>query len=66
MNLKNEINAIHPNLVQKLGFQFKKTNFGSQNIDRSYLNIFGIVIVEFFTKDKFKIICFFEKTFLLV
>lgn len=65
MNLKNEINAIHPNLVQKLGFQVKKTNFGSQNIDRSYLNIFGIVIVKFFTEDKLKIIRFFEKTFLL-
>ena len=38
--------------AMKLGFYTKKIDVNIQKIDRSYLNIFGIVIVDYQVKNK--------------
>lgn len=59
------MNAIYPNLAQKLGFWINKININSQKIDKSYLNTFNIIIAKFSAENKLRLIFFFEKTFLL-
>lgn len=43
----------------------RKTNVGTEKIDKSYLDTFGIVIAGFLTKNRLRKIRFFEKIFLL-
>lgn len=51
--------------TKKLGLWIYKIKVGTQKIDSSKLNIFGIIIVFFLIKDKERRSHFFEKTFLL-
>lgn len=46
-NSRNKVNAMSPDIVEKLGPQVWKTNIGVQKIDGSMLEIFGIVIANF-------------------
>lgn len=64
-DLENKINAMHPNLAQKLGLQVKKTHVDTRKIDKSYLDTFGMVIARFSAKNQLRWICFFKKIFLL-
>lgn len=64
--LDSKVNAIHPNLTKKLSLQICKIKVGTQKIDRSKLDIFGMIIISFFIVKKEKKSCFFKKNFLLV
>ena len=52
INLKNEINAIHQAYNIKLGFYTKKIDIGIQKIDKLYLNVFEMIIVEYLVENK--------------
>ena len=43
----SEVNTMSPAYVERLGFYIQKTNVGAQKIDRSVLEIFGMVITNF-------------------
>ena len=49
----------------KLGFCIKKIDISMQKIDRSYLDIFRIVIIDYLNKNKLGKVRFFYSTFLL-
>ena len=65
INSGNETNVIHPAYVTKLGLHTKKINVGTQEIDRSYLDTFGIVIADCSVKNKLGRVIFFQKDLLL-
>ena len=46
-NSGNKINAMNLNYAQKLKFKIWKTNIGTQKIDGSILEAFGMVIAKF-------------------
>lgn len=47
LDLSSKINAMNLLYTKKLGFQIRQTDIGAQKIDKSYLNMFEIVIVGF-------------------
>ena len=61
----SKVNAIYPAYTTKLGLRTKKINVGTQKIDGSHLDIFGIVIADCLVKNKLGRVRFFQKTFLL-
>ena len=61
----NEVNAIHPAYIKKLGFDIQKTNIEAQKIDGTTLENLGMVIAIFSVHNKARKVCFFEETFLL-
>ena len=56
---------MYPAYATKLGFCTKKIDVGTQKIDRSHLDTFGIVIADCSVKNKFERVQFFQETFLL-
>lgn len=50
----SELNAMHLNVAQKLDLQIKKFNLGAQKIDWSYLDIFGMWLIDFQPKISLK------------
>ena len=56
---------MHPAYTTKLGLCARKIDVGIQKIDRSHLDIFGIVIANCLVNNKLKKIQFFQKSFLL-
>ena len=56
---------MHPIYATKLGLCAKKIDVGTQKINGSHLDIFGMVIVDYPVKDKLETLRFFQKTFLL-
>ena len=56
---------MYPAYAMKLGFRAKKIDVGTQKIDRSHLNTFGMVIADCSVKNKLGRVRFFQKTFLL-
>ena len=44
LNSGSEVNAMNPAYAEKLGLRIRKTNVGTQKIDGSSLDTFGIVI----------------------
>ena len=48
----SEVNTMHPVYVMKLGFRARKIDVCAQKIDGSYLDIFGMVIVDCSVKYK--------------
>ena len=60
----SEVNAMDPAYATKLGFCARKIDIGVQKIDRSHLDIFGIVIVDCSVEDKLERVWFFQKNFL--
>ena len=65
MDLASEVNAMQPVYTMKLGFHVRKINVNAEKIDRSYLDIFGMVIIDLLVKNKLGRAQFFRKTFLL-
>ena len=61
----SKVNAMHPTYATKLGLCARKIDVNAQKINRSYLDIFGMVIVDCLVKNKLGRIRFFQKTFLL-
>ena len=52
INSSSEVNAMHSAYATKLGLCTRKIDVSAQKIDGSYLDIFGIVIVDYSVKDK--------------
>ena len=48
----SKINAINPAYAKKLGLRISQTNVKAQKIDKTHLNIFGIVIIGFSLQDQ--------------
>lgn len=65
INLINKINTIYSDYTIKLSFYTKKIKIDMQKIDKSYSNIFKIVITNCLIKNKLESIQFFYKAFLL-
>ena len=65
IDLGSEVNTMHPAYATKLGLRTRKIDVGAQKINGSYLDTFGMVIVDCSVKDKLKRVQFFQKTFLL-
>ena len=65
LNNSNEINAISPGYIEKLGFKIWKTNIGAQKINSSILETFRIVIIDFQIENKISRPRFFQKTCLV-
>ena len=63
--MDSKVNAINPTYAKKLGLRVKQTDVEAQKIDRSYLNIFGMVIAGFSLQHKLGKVRFFQKTFLV-
>ena len=61
----SKVNAMPPAYAIKLGLCTGKIDVGTQKIDRSYLDTFGMLIADCSVKDKLKRVWFFQETFLL-
>lgn len=61
----SEVNAMNPTYATKLGLRVRKTDVGAKKIDRSRLDTFRMVIVDFLVKNKLGRIRFFQEIFLL-
>ena len=48
----SEVNAMNPDFAPKLSFKVWKINVGTQKIDSSALETFGMVIADFQVEDK--------------
>ena len=53
------VNVMHPAYATKLGFRARKIDVGTQKIDKSYLDIFEMVIADCSVKDKLRRVQFF-------
>ena len=49
---RSKVNVMHFNYVTKLGLCTRKVDIGIENINRSHLNIFEIVIADCLVKNK--------------
>ena len=65
LDLGSEVNVMHPAFTEKLGFVVQTTNVGTQKIDRTILETYGMVIAAFSVTDQANRVRFFEKTFLI-
>ena len=61
----NEVNAMTPGYVSKLGLKVRPTNVGAQKIDGFTLKTFRIVLASFQVEDTLGRARFFQETFLL-
>ena len=61
----SEVNAIHPTCARELDLFIRPTDVGTQKIDGTTLDIFGIVVATFSMTNKANRIKFFEKIFLV-
>ena len=61
----SEVNAMAPAYAKKLELRVRKTDVGTQMIDRSTLETYGMVITGFQVQDKFGKARFFQETFLV-
>ena len=65
IDLGNEVNATHPIFATEHGFPIRPTDVGTQKIDGTTLDIYGMVVAAFLLTDRTNKIKFFEKTFLI-
>lgn len=61
----NEVNAIIPVYIAKLGFIIRKVSVKAQNIDGMALETYGMVLASFLLQNSLGRVWFFEETFLL-
>lgn len=61
----SEVNAMNPAYAAKLGLRVQRTDVGSQKIDGSSLDTYGMIIAVFQVLDKFGRLRFFQEIFLL-
>lgn len=62
----SKVNTMTPAYAKKPGLRIQKTNIGAQKIDRSTLEIYGIVIASFQVQNMLEKARFFKETFLVV
>ena len=60
INLESEINTIHPTFAKQLGLLIRSTNLGVQKIDRTTLEIYGMVVAAFLVKHRANQVRFFK------
>ena len=65
LDLGSEVSAIHPAFVERLGLVVQTTNIGTQKIDGTTLETYGMVIAAFSVTDQANRVRFFEETFLV-
>ena len=65
IDLGNKVNAMAPAYAKKLDLRVRKTDVGTQKIDGSTLETYGMVIAGFQVQDKFGKARFFQETFLV-
>ena len=65
IDLRSEINAIHPSFAKQLGLLIRPTDVEAQKIDGTALNTHEIVAAALSVVDKANRVRFFEKTFLV-
>lgn len=65
LNSSSKLNAMNSVYAKKLGHCVKQTNIRAQKIDRSHLNTFKMVIVDFLLQDQLEKVWFFQETFLM-
>lgn len=65
LNFGSEVNAMTSAYIAKLGFTPRITNIGTQKIDGSVLETYGMVPAEFSIYNKLNKAWFLEETFLL-
>ena len=61
----SEVNAITLAYATQLGLEVRRTNVGTQKIDKFSLATYSMVIVAFQVLDKLTCFWFFQQTFLL-
>ena len=61
----SEVNAMTPAYAAKLGLKVRKTDIGTQKIDGSIFETFGMALADFQVEDKLGRARFFQETFLL-
>ena len=65
LDLGSEVNAMHPVFAERLGLVVWATNVGTQKIDGTTFETYGIVVAAFSVTDQVDKIKFFEETFLV-
>ena len=65
INSRNEVNAIYPSFVKKLGFLIRPTEIEIRWINSTTLDTYGMVVVVFLMIGKANQVRFFEKIFLV-
>ena len=66
VDLRSEANAIYPSFTKQLGLHIRPTNVGSQKIDGTMLDIYGIIVAPFSVENKANQVRFFAEIFLVV
>ena len=61
----SKLNAIYLIFAKELNLPIRSSDFGTQNIDGTMLDIYGMVVAAFSVTDKANRVRFFEKTFLV-
>ena len=62
----SKVNAMHPAFAERLSLVVQATNVGTQKIDSTIFETYGIVIAVFSVTDQVDKVRFFEETFLVV
>ena len=65
LDSESEVNTINQAFAHQLGLTIWKTNIGTQKIDGTTLETYGMVVSTFFVSKKDSRKRFFEKSFLL-
>ena len=65
LDLRSEVNAVHPAFAKELSLPIRPTDVGAQKIDGIRLETYEMVVAAFLMEDKANRVKFFEKTFLV-
>ena len=65
IDLRSEVNAVHPSFAKQLGLPIRQIDVGAQKIDGTMLDTHGMVVAAFLVVDKANRVKFFEETFLV-
>ena len=61
----SEVNAMHPAFAKRFGLVVQPTNVGTQKIDSTTLETYGMMVAAFSMTDQANKVRLFEKTFLV-
>ena len=65
LDFGSEVSAIHPAFAERLGLVMRTTSIGTEKIDGTTLEAYGIVVAAFSVTDQADKVRFFEETFLV-
>ena len=65
IDLKSEVNTMHPSFAKQLGLLIQSIDVGAQKIDGTTLDTYEMVVAAFSMVNKANQVRFFEKTFLV-